>query len=190
VEDAGFRTGDAFFVFDESLTILSWNPAAEELTGRPAEDVVGRPCWDVLRGGDEDGALVCHAGCSYARLARDGWPVRCHDVVIGTEAGRRRVALSTIALTDTTPKLFLHLMHEVNETPPVEDHVEASGLTPRQREVLYLMADGLPATAIAQRLRIAVTTVRNHIRAILLELDTHSQLEAVAEARRRSLLER
>jgi DNA-binding NarL/FixJ family response regulator len=41
---------------------------------------------------------------------------------------------------------------------------------------------------IAQRLGIAQVTVRNHIQAILTELRCHSQLEAVAEARRRHLL--
>jgi DNA-binding NarL/FixJ family response regulator len=56
-------------------------------------------------------------------------------------------------------------------------------LTPRQREVLRMLADGVRVSEIASRLTISVTTVRNHVRAILLELDAHSQLEAVARAR-------
>ena len=39
---ANFRSGDAFFVFDSDLTIVSWNRAAEELTGVSADDAVGR----------------------------------------------------------------------------------------------------------------------------------------------------
>ena len=50
------------------------------------------------------------------------------------------------------------------------------------------MRDGLAAKAISQRLRIAEPTVRNHIRAILLELGCHSQLEALAKARRWGLI--
>jgi PAS domain S-box-containing protein len=70
-----FRSGDALFAFDPDLTIVSWNLAAEELTGVPADEAVGRRCWDLLGGHDERGDLVCHPGCSTARLAREGWPV-------------------------------------------------------------------------------------------------------------------
>jgi PAS domain S-box-containing protein len=189
VSELDFTTGDALFVFDDELTIRSWNAAAEALTGYAAGDVVGRRCWDVLGGSDETGALVCHAGCSHARLAREGWPVRCHDVVIRTETGGRRVALSTIALTGTDPRLFLHVMRPAPEaTAEQQDSGDPVDLTPRQLQVLELIADGQPAKAIAGRLGIAVATVRNHIRAILLELGARSQLEAVAQARKRGLL--
>ena len=40
-----------------------------------------------------------------------------------------------------------------------------------------------PAKVIAARLGLAEDTVRNHIRAILMALGSHSQLEAVAKAR-------
>jgi DNA-binding NarL/FixJ family response regulator len=50
------------------------------------------------------------------------------------------------------------------------------------------MADGLTAKAISARLSVAETTVRTYIRAILRELGAHSQLEAVAQARRKGLL--
>ena len=58
------------------------------------------------------------------------------------------------------------------------------GLTPRQLEVLSLVADGYSARQIARRLGLAEPTVRNHIRAILVELRVHSQLAAVARARK------
>jgi PAS domain S-box-containing protein len=156
------RSGDALFVFDEELRIRSWNRAAEELTGLTSEEAIGHRCWEVLGGTEEGGALVCHARCSYARLAREGWPVRCHDLVIKTDAGRRRVALSTIALGDSDPALFVHLM----------------------------LSDGHSAKTIAGELGLKVATVRNHIRAILNELCVHSQLEALAKARRHGLLPR
>ena len=59
-----------------------------------------------------------------------------------------------------------------------------SGLTPRQHEVLQLLAEGLTTTAIAARLEISEQTARNHIRAVLAALNSHSRLEAVAAARR------
>ncbi len=61
-------------------------------------------------------------------------------------------------------------------------------LSPRQREVLALMSQGVRAREIAARLGLSQTTVRNHIRALLRRLDSHSQLEAVARAREWQLL--
>jgi PAS domain S-box-containing protein len=183
-----FRTGDALFAFDEKLRVLSWNKAAEVMTGVPAREAVGRFCWEVLGGLDGDGSLVCHAGCSNARLAREGWPLRSRDLRVRTPAGRRRVSLATIALHRGERPVFLHLMRD--ETPRTRrtttDGVAA--LTPRQRQVLALLAEGVPAKVIAVRLGLAEPTVRNHIRAILHALGCHSQLEALARARRLELV--
>ena len=68
------------------------------------------------------------------------------------------------------------------------DLLEAQPLSPRQQEVLALLADGLAPVAIAQRLGLSLPTARNHVAAILHRLGAHSQLEAVATARRRGLL--
>lgn len=62
-------------------------------------------------------------------------------------------------------------------------------LSVRQREVLGLLAEGIPAREIAVRLGLAETTVRNHIRCLLRKLGCHSQLEAVAKAYRLGLLD-
>jgi DNA-binding NarL/FixJ family response regulator len=61
-------------------------------------------------------------------------------------------------------------------------------LSPRQREVLALLDEGLGPTAIADRLGVSLVTVRNHVAAVLHRLGCHSQLEAVATARRRGLI--
>lgn len=53
-------------------------------------------------------------------------------------------------------------------------------LSPREREVLTLLAQGLRAHQIAEQFVVELTTVRTQIRAILAKLDVTSQLEAVA----------
>lgn len=188
-------SGDPLFTFDADLRILSWNRAAEEMTSVPAEEAVGRYCWEVLSGHDDAGAIVCHAGCSWARLVREGWPVPSHDLVIRAGNGeRRRIALSTIALRDGEAPRFLHLMHDAGEIGPEEESelpvepLRPPTLTPRQRQVLELLGVGKPAKVISAELGLSETTVRNHIRAILLELDCHSQLAAVAKGRRLGLI--
>jgi DNA-binding NarL/FixJ family response regulator len=55
-------------------------------------------------------------------------------------------------------------------------------LTSREVEILALLAAGLQNKAIAERLHIALNTVRSHVQCILYKLDAHSRLEAVAIA--------
>lgn len=55
-------------------------------------------------------------------------------------------------------------------------------LTPREREVLDLMAAGLDNRAIAAKLRIRYTTVRGHVRSVMEKIGARSRLEAVARA--------
>ncbi len=61
-------------------------------------------------------------------------------------------------------------------------------LTPRQLEVLGMLACGKSAREICTELYLSQATVRNHIRALLLALGAHSQLEALAKARQVGLL--
>jgi PAS domain S-box-containing protein len=183
-----FRSGDALFGFDGDMNIVLWNAEAERLTGVEAADAVGRPCWDVLHGVDETGAVVCHPGCSVARLAREGRDVSSRRFLIRTEGGRKLVSASTIAVgVPGGDAIVLELLRNGELVPDNRKAADVT-LTPRQREVLHLLADGVAPKVAARRLGIAEVTVRNHIRAILSELRCHSQLEAVAEARRRGVL--
>jgi DNA-binding NarL/FixJ family response regulator len=59
--------------------------------------------------------------------------------------------------------------------------VEAS-LTPREREVLRLLASGLSQSEIAARLFISPKTVGGHIQRVLTKLGVHSRAQAVARA--------
>jgi DNA-binding NarL/FixJ family response regulator len=61
-------------------------------------------------------------------------------------------------------------------------------LTLREREVLALLGAGHDPRSIARRLGISIHTARGHVRRLLGKLGAHSQLEAVATARRRGLL--
>jgi len=64
----------------------------------------------------------------------------------------------------------------------------APRLTPRQREVLELLARGRTTRQIAADLGIAEDTARNHIRLLLAELRVHTRLEAVVAAYRNDWL--
>jgi DNA-binding CsgD family transcriptional regulator len=72
--------------------------------------------------------------------------------------------------------------------PPLPAWSGKRRLTPRQHEVLLHLAAGESTDQISAGLHVAPDTVRNHVRAILRTLGTHSRLEAVVEARRLGLI--
>ena len=55
-------------------------------------------------------------------------------------------------------------------------------LSPREREVMHLMAEGLTAEAIGERLGISVETVRTHVRNVIRKLQARNRVHAVALA--------
>jgi DNA-binding NarL/FixJ family response regulator len=80
------------------------------------------------------------------------------------------------------------LLHAMVDVSAPRGTPAESLLSAREREVLALMTVGMDARTIARQCDISVHTSRGHIKSILNKLGAHSQLEAVAEARRRGLL--
>lgn len=70
---------------------------------------------------------------------------------------------------------------------PPED-APAEGLTPRETEVLGLLAEGLPNKGIAARLGISEHTAKFHVNAILSKLGADSRAAAIVKAARLGLV--
>ena len=62
-------------------------------------------------------------------------------------------------------------------------------LTPREREILALISEGLSNKAMARRLGISVHTVKFHLEALFTKLDATSRAEAVAKGLRGGVIE-
>lgn len=76
------------------------------------------------------------------------------------------------------------------QDPADMDEIEtaATMLSPREREVLELVAAGLPNKAIARSLGISDHTVKFHVSSVLTKLDAGSRTEAVTLATRQGIL--
>lgn len=72
---------------------------------------------------------------------------------------------------------------------PASSDPYLEALTPREQEVLRLLAHGLSTEEMADMLSISLATTRNHIQSVLSKLKVHSRLEAVAYVYQQGLIE-
>jgi DNA-binding NarL/FixJ family response regulator len=77
-------------------------------------------------------------------------------------------------------RLLRHLRHRRHQEATERQRVNR--LTPRQTEILQLLAEGIPASEIAGRLGMSPLTMRTHVQNILTRLGVHTKLEAMALA--------
>jgi len=73
-------------------------------------------------------------------------------------------------------------------TPTAGDEIVAEALTPREVEVLELLAEGLSNKAVAERLGISDQTVKFHVASISGKLGASNRTDAVRRAARRGLI--
>lgn len=76
----------------------------------------------------------------------------------------------------------------LGETLPVPAQNPTAALTPRQREILLLLANGLPNKAISRKIGLSEDTVKTHLRALFQILDAHTRTACVSAARQRGWL--
>jgi DNA-binding NarL/FixJ family response regulator len=81
---------------------------------------------------------------------------------------------------DEVRRVLRHLRHRRAQEATEQQRVDR--LTPRETQILQLMADGLPTDEIAQRLSVSPYTLRTHVQNTLTKLGVHSKLEALAFA--------
>jgi PAS domain S-box-containing protein len=105
--------------------------------------------------------------------------------------GRRVEVLvrSVLVRHDDAGRTILGIALPLGRDRAPEKAASAKKLTPRQDEVLRLLAEGLDTDSIASRMGVALETARNHIRAVLRRLDAHTRLEAVLAGSRLGLLD-
>ena len=111
--------------------------------------------------------------------------------VLGNVAGVRLVTqdeAADLVLTSAARSLDASAM-SANATTDATDLDPAALLTPREREVLALLADGASNKAIARKLGISVHTAKFHVGSLLDKLDASGRTDAVTHAARRGVIE-
>jgi len=91
-----------------------------------------------------------------------------------------------------SPSMASKLLREFNalaRQAAEREQLPAPVLTPRELEVLRLVARGMSNKDVADHLFISENTVKNHVRNILEKLHLHSRMEAVMYAVRQHLLD-
>ena len=103
----------------------------------------------------------------------------------GAESTEIERAIRTVASGDTvlSRSIAEHVLGRVASVPAST----SLGLTPREREVLDLIARGLGNDTIAARLHLSPKTVGNHISAIFTKLGVVTRAEAIVRAREAGL---
>ena len=97
------------------------------------------------------------------------------DGVVRTAQGERIVS----------PTIAMQLAGTWRNEPP---DVSASALTPREIEVLQLLAEGLTNQQVGTRLGLSARTIKTHVQNLLVKLDVPDRTGAVARAFRLGLI--
>jgi DNA-binding NarL/FixJ family response regulator len=109
---------------------------------------------------------------------------------LGAAARAGAAGLSGVAAQFAAPLLGAPGAHGRDETDsaPTSRSPDGASLTPREHEVLSLLAEGLSNPEIAEALEISAHTAKFHVNAILEKLDARTRTEAVVRAARLGLL--
>ena len=103
------------------------------------------------------------------------------QIVEGIRAAARGEAL-------ISPRIASRLVRRVREPGQIEPTVSVEALTPRELEVLDLLARGLDNSEIAQALYLSQHTVKNHVSTILNKLQVENRIQAAVRAVRGGLV--
>ncbi|MFL5884398.1 MAG: LuxR C-terminal-related transcriptional regulator [Thermoleophilaceae bacterium] len=172
------RSRNPMALVDEERRYVQVNPAHTEMFGRPSDEVVGTRLEDHAPPGDREQFLSDYEEFqrggefsgerSYVRP--DGSVVRiryaaCSETVIGRE-------LALLVSQDVA---------DAEHDDPPGPGRDGEALSPREREVVRLVAMGMTSRQVADELTVSVETVRTHIRNALAKTGTRTRAQLVAQ---------
>lgn len=131
--------------------------------------------------GDEVNMLSAFEAGASGYLLKDGTEADLATHILSLHAGGS-------PMSPTIARQLLVRWQGRPAAQPMTAVAENEALSPRETEVLGLIARGFTYTEAAQRMGILLSTVQSHVRNIYSKLDVHNKAEAVFEARQLGLL--
>ena len=120
--------------------------------------------------------------------ARAQLRLELHDPVIDIVGEFDTLAMARASAISADAMLLANDGLPRQDRPAAQDEWIDEELTPREIEVLELLAEGLPNKAIGVRLKISDQTVKFHVASIIGKLGASNRTEAVRLAVRRGLI--
>jgi PAS domain S-box-containing protein len=167
-------------VVDEDRRIVDVNPAAEALTGFARPQLIGRLADDFF---------AEHERAGFAREWRELVPAgdgNAEREMLCADGGRVVIRYKAASRRAGGRGLVLYLATQVRPVAPHGDPERDSAMryafSPREREVVQLVAQGLTTRDIADELRVSLETVRTHIRHAMAKLGSRTRAQLVARA--------
>jgi PAS domain S-box-containing protein len=193
--------GCGVVVLDNEARVVLANAAAERLLAVGRAALIGRVLAEVVPLADEAGRRLTPSQLACAEAVLTGQPC-ARTVTVNTTAGRvarlhTRAQPVRDPATGQVREVVLTLVPTawpVPFAPGEPGRIRASvaaavvGLTPREMQVLVLLASGLDTSAAAAEMGLSVHTVRGHVKSLLAKLGAHSQVQAVVTALRRGII--
>lgn len=178
----------AVVVTDRTGAVTLWNSRAAALYGWSAEDAVGRSFAELmLAEGHEQGIAQMMAAARSGRSWQGVVKARRRDGSVCTVFCRQSPLVDaegglTGGVGVSMDAADAEMAQALAASPDVDGGRRTRLLSPREREILTLLARGMTGEQIAERLVLSPETIRTHIRNAREKLGASTRVEAVTLA--------
>lgn len=171
-------------LIDEEMLYVDVNPVHAEVFGRARDDIVGTRLDAYLPENELPTVEAEHNEfLSAGEYSGERRYIRADGSVV-------RVQYAAASETITGRKLALFVSNVVEEDEDDDTNgagaahaviADGEGLSPREREVVRLVAMGMTSRQVAEQLTVSTETVRTHIRNALAKTGTRTRAQLVAK---------
>jgi PAS domain S-box-containing protein len=160
---------DGVFTVDHNWRIMTFNRAAEEITGTSRKEAVGRYCWEVFR------SNMCEGDCALKRTMKEGKSfVSSSTYIINNQQKRVPISVSTSPLKDESGVVL-------GGVETFRDHSLVEELR-RELEGSYQLADMVSRSEGMKKIFAILPQVAQSDSTVLIEGETGTGKELLASA--------
>ncbi len=160
---------DGVFTVDHNWKIMSFNRAAEDITGISREEAIGRHCWDVFR------SNMCESNCALKKTMQEGKSfISSATYIISSEKKRIPITVSTSLLKDADGNV-------IGGVETFRDHTLEEALR-KELAGSYRMGDIVSASPEMKKIFSILPQIAESDSTVLLEGDTGTGKELTARA--------